>query len=90
VRNTHPALAEVIVTESDREALERIVHMKTSEQRAVLRARIVLLSATGQPDRVVAQQLGVNRHTVRLWRKRFCQEAWRACRTLRDAAGNRC
>jgi hypothetical protein len=55
----------------DRNVLERTVRMKTLEQRMVLRARIVLLSAAGEPDLAVARRLGVNRHTVRLWRQRF-------------------
>jgi len=66
-----PGLGEIGLSEPDRNALERTVRNKTSEQRSVLRARIVLLSAAGEPDLGVARQLGVNRHTVRLWRQRF-------------------
>jgi hypothetical protein len=50
--------AEFELNESDRSALERTVRTKTSEQRSVLRARIVLLSAAGESDRAVARQLG--------------------------------
>ena len=63
--------AGIMLSAPERNALERTVRMKTSEQRSVLRARIVLLSAAGEPDLAVARQLGVNRHTVRLWRQRF-------------------
>lgn len=59
------------LSEGDRKTLRQVVDRKTSEQRSVLRARIVLLSAEGKPDLDVAEQLGVNRHTVRLWRQRF-------------------
>lgn len=79
-----PAHCEVILSESDRKALEHVVGKKSSEQRTVLRARIVLLCAGGEPDLVVAQQLGVNRHTVRLWRQRFCEQGLAG---LRDAPG---
>ena len=75
---------EIVLTDLDRSALERTVRSKTSEQRSVLRARIVLLSAAGQPDRAVAQQLGVNRHTVRLWRQRFGEQGLAG---LEDAPG---
>jgi transposase len=75
---------EIVLTDLDRNALERTVRSKTSEQRRVLRARIVLLSAAGQPDRAVAQQLGVNRHTVRLWRQRFGEQGLAG---LEDAPG---
>jgi transposase/transposase-like protein len=77
-------LSEVIVSESDRNTLEHIVLRKTSEQQMVLRARMVLLSAAGRSDVDVAQQLGVNRHTVRLWRKRFYEQGLGG---LQDAPG---
>ena len=79
-----PFSAAIVLSEPDRNALERTVRSKTSEQRSVLRARIVLLSAAGQPDRAVAQQLGVNRHTVRLWRQRFREQGLAG---LEDAPG---
>jgi transposase len=78
------APGRIILSESDRRTLERIVHMKTSEQREVLRARIVLLAGEGHADLVVAEQLHVNRHTVRLWRKRFVEAGLAG---LRDAPG---
>jgi transposase len=74
----------IVLSDVDRNALERTVRSKTAEQRSVLRARIVLLSASGQADRAVAQQLGVNRHTVRLWRQRFGEQGLAG---LEDAPG---
>lgn len=68
------ALAGFALSESDRAALQRVLASKTSEQRMVVRARIVLLWADGQADRAVAAQVGVNRHTVRLWRQRFVEQ----------------
>ena len=79
-----PTFPEIVLSEPDRKALERTVRMKTSEQRNVLRARIVLMSAAGEPDVAVARQLGVNRHTVRLWRQRFRE---RGLAGLEDAPG---
>ena len=77
----------IVLSEPDRNALERTVRMKTSEQRSVLRARIVLLAAAGEPDLEVARQLGVNRHTVRLWRQRFREQGLAG---LEDAPGPGC
>ena len=77
-------LADIVLSEPDRIALERTVRSKTAEQRSVLRSRIVLLSAAGEPDLVVARQLGVNRHTVRLWRQRFREQGLAG---LEDAPG---
>ncbi len=76
--------AEIVLSDQDRSVLQRTVRNKTSEQRSVLRARIVLLSAAGEPDLAVARQLGVNRHTVRLWRQRFREQGLAG---LEDAPG---
>lgn len=75
---------ELILSASDRSTLERVIRMKSSEQRAVLRARIVLLAADGHSDLAVAAQLAVNRHTVRLWRRRFSEKGLAG---LKDAPG---
>jgi transposase len=53
--------------------LERIVAARTSEQRLVLRARIVLAAAGGMPNRRIAEQLGCSVPTVRTWRQRFAR-----------------
>jgi transposase len=79
-----PTFPEIVLSDADRKALERTVRMKTSEQRGVLRSRIVLLSAAGVADLVVARQLGVNRHTVSLWRQRFREQGLAG---LEDAPG---
>ena len=78
------APGQLILSDSDQKALERVVGRKSSQQRAVLRARVVLLCAAGSTDQAVAEQLGVNRHTVRLWRQRFCQQGLAG---LQDAPG---
>lgn len=70
--NSAPPVFEL--NEADRAALQRVLSSRTCEQRLVVRARIVLLSAEGQADGVVAAQVGVNRHTVRLWRQRFGEQ----------------
>jgi transposase-like protein len=79
-------LPEVVLSAPDRKALQRTVRMKTTEQRIVLRSRIVLLSAAGLADLAVARQLGVNPHTVRLWRQRFREQGLAG---LEDAPGKR-
>ena len=42
-----------------------------SEQRMVLRARIVLLAAIGVASKEIARELECDLHTVRKWRERF-------------------
>jgi len=39
-------------------------------QQVALRCRIILGAAAGEENRAIADRLGVNRHTVELWRKR--------------------
>jgi transposase len=79
-----PMPAGFELSAADRTALQRVVSSGTSEQRLVVRARIVLLSAEGQADGAVAAQVGVNRHTVRLWRQRFGEQGMAG---LADAPG---
>ena len=61
-------------TDVDLTMLERWVRAPTTQQRVVLRSRMVLLLAEGLSARRVAQLLGVSRHTVDLWRKRYLEE----------------
>jgi len=42
-------------------------------QQVALRCRILLAGATGESDNAIAQQLGINRKTVTLWRTRYAQ-----------------
>lgn len=65
---------EAILSETDRETLRRMSRMGKAAQRDVLRARIILLTAAGWSDLAVAEQLRINRHTVRLWRQRFAEK----------------
>jgi transposase len=55
-------------------------------QQVVLRSRIGLAAAAGQSDLHIAAALGVNRHTVRLWRHRIAQDG---IGTVWEVAGGR-
>src|SRR5258706_4906162 len=59
---------------SDREEIERWLGAPGTPQQVCLRGRIVLASGDGKGDSVVARELGTNRKTVTLWRKRFAAE----------------
>src|SRR5580704_16841572 len=50
--------------------LRQWIHSGSTPQQVALRARIVLEAAQGRENRRIAAQLGVNRHSVALWRKR--------------------
>src|ERR1700704_196689 len=65
-----PALA---VKSSQRADLDALVRSGKTPQRVVARAMIVLAAADGKPVNAIAQEFGVSRPTVYLWRDRFQQ-----------------
>lgn len=69
-----PKAAEVRLTPADRRILQARVRAPTTEQRDVLRARIVLLADEGRSTRAIASMLGVMPRTVSLWRGRYSRE----------------
>src|SRR5664280_1254362 len=68
--SNHPAPA-LVLNEVDRAALNAVVRAPTSEQRTVMRARVVLASADGTAISRIAEDLGVTVNTVKLWRRRY-------------------
>ncbi len=77
--------APFTVAPEDRAFLERCSRARTTPQRTVTRCRIVLLLGEGLSARTVARRLGVSRHTVDLWRKRYAKEGRQT--VLRDRPG---
>ena len=55
--------------------LERVVRSEKSEVRHARRAVIVLLACDGWSNARIAAHVGVDRKTVRLWRRRFVEDA---------------
>jgi transposase len=64
----------VLVDADQRELLNRWSQAHTTPQQVAKRCQIVLLSETGWSDQRIAEELKLNRHTCRLWRKRFAVE----------------
>src|SRR3954470_3949286 len=58
----------------ERRVLTARARRARGEQRDVVRARIVLAAADGQPNAAIARRLGVTEDTVRRWRGRFAAE----------------
>jgi len=67
------APAAIALTEDDRRTLETWVAARTTPQRIAFRAQIILLAATGAPNRRIAHNVRTSRPTVILWRKRFLE-----------------
>lgn len=56
---------------SQEQQVRRWLSARGTPQQVAVRGRIVLAAAEGQPESVIAEQLGIYRKTVRLWRIRF-------------------
>jgi putative transposase len=78
------ALPRMDLTPQEREELDRIVRADTSEQRAVLRARIILLADEMLSTQEIMNMLGVSKPVVVKWRSRFVEHRLDG---LRDASG---
>lgn len=61
----------IVLSEHERETLRRWARRHTSSQALARRCRIVLACAEGASNVAVAEQVGVNPHTVSKWRHRF-------------------
>lgn len=62
------------LTDPDKEQISAWGHAHSTPQQVVLRCRIVLAAAQGMQDLEIAAELGINRHTAALWRKRVAAE----------------
>jgi transposase len=63
-----------VLTVEERRVLQARVRRPKTEQREVLRARIVLAAAQGEENKLIADRLGIAPNTASKWRKRFFQE----------------
>lgn len=79
-----PAVS-IELTESERATLLNWTRSRTLPARLLLRARIALAAADGAENQAIADDLGVHRDTVALWRRRFAQN--RLAGIERDAPG---
>jgi transposase len=70
VMANHPA-PPLALSEPEREAITALTRAGRTEQRIATRARIVLRAADGVANERIAAELGVDKMTVLLWRRRF-------------------
>ena len=66
---------EFRISDDERKALLTLVRARTSQQRLVDRARIILALAEGLDAHAVARKLHTSRTTVRLWRRYWIERA---------------
>jgi Homeodomain-like domain-containing protein len=67
--------AEVVLSEEEREVLERWARRPRSSQALAFRCRVVLAAAEGRSSTEIAAQLGCNLSTVGRWRGRFAKRS---------------
>src|SRR5207245_172327 len=63
--------AKIIITERQQEALQTMTRSSTCPQAVAQRARMILLAFEGVDNQDIAVQLGVERHAVGCWRRRW-------------------
>lgn len=66
-----PKPPEIVLTNAERQDLEKLVSRHTTAQQKALRGRIVLLAAEGKNTPEIARELKTSLDTVRLWRRRW-------------------
>ena len=66
-------VVQVVLSEEERETLERWARRPKSAQALVLRCRIVLAAAAGETNAAIAARLGCSPATVGKWRTRFAR-----------------
>ncbi|MFF4837026.1 helix-turn-helix domain-containing protein [Streptomyces sp. NPDC001315] len=63
--------AELVLTDHERQALERLAQPGSAPDQLVLRSRVILASAEGRTNRQIALEYAVAEHTIGRWRARF-------------------
>lgn len=74
-------LEHIELSEKQREVLEQLANSRSKEYRLVQRAKMIIELERGANHKEVARRSKSNRHTVRLWKRRWLEESQR----LKDA-----
>ena len=66
--------AKLVLSAGQREQLESLANSRSLPAGLVMRARIILLSASGKTNQQIARQLRLSNATVGKWRRRFLEQ----------------
>src|ERR1700676_4415502 len=80
--------AALAITPEARQELDRLLRSGKTEQRVVLRARIVLGAAEGKSNNALAGELNTSRPTVIDWRRRFAEGGVKSLDYARPRGGS--
>ncbi len=83
-----PLPPSITLTDRQRKMLVHLRRRATTTQRLARRARIVLAAADGANNEQIARELGLNRETVRLWRRAWLEGVERL-QAVQEEAGER-
>jgi transposase len=64
----------IVLSDTERKKLEQIANKYTSPYYIVVRAKAVLLAASGLDNKTIGERLSLPRQIVSKWRKRFFEE----------------
>lgn len=67
-------IRQILLTDSERETVEKIVRKRTNPQQLVLRARIILMTSEGLPLEVIMDKLSTTKVTISKWKKRYLKK----------------
>ena len=65
--------SKIILSNDERDYLQRLVRRRKVSRGDAQRAEIVLRAAEGLNNRAISDAVGVTRQTVRTWRERFAK-----------------
>ena len=81
--------AALLMSDGQREALKVLARSRTAPFRQVQRAQALLLAGDGMANTRIAEQVGVNVATVRVWRARFTEEGLAKLGKVRAGRGRK-
>ena len=66
-----PKPPKIVLTDAERQGLEKLIHRYSTPQQTAVRARVVMLAADGKNHAEIAEALKVSIDLARLWRQRW-------------------
>ncbi|MFO8058579.1 MAG: IS630 family transposase [bacterium] len=64
----------IVLTQEERQQIESLANSRAMPHGLVRRAKIVLMAAEGESNKVIAEKLGLSASSVGKWRKRFLEQ----------------
>jgi transposase len=84
-----PPTAALVLSDEQREVLEKLAGSRTGAHRDVQRARVLLMAGRGVATTRIAAQAGLSPATVAAWRARFAAEGLKAFAGVRPGRGRK-